>query len=178
MKFHIGDYIIHPVHGAGIIKEIEEKEILDDLKEYYIIELMLDSLNKIMVPVEKADEIGIRKAESNEKIAAIFDVLTNTSEIEIKDLGNWNSNYKHNVGMIQSGDIIEVTKVFKHLYKRSCERELGMKDNDMMDKSRKLVVSELILAHNISEKEANVMIDKALKKSMDKLAMEMQASLN
>lgn len=166
MPFKIGDFIIHPVHGAGLIKRIEAREIFDDVKEYYIIELLLDSINKIMVPLDKADDIGIRQAENNDKISAIFDVLSNTAEVEVKDLGNWNSNYKYNVGKVQSGDIIEVAKVFKHLFKRSQDRELGMKDNDIMEKSRKLVVSELILAHKISEKEANVLINNALDASL------------
>ncbi|PKK91265.1 MAG: hypothetical protein CVV64_05705 [Candidatus Wallbacteria bacterium HGW-Wallbacteria-1] len=167
MRFNTGDFIIHPVHGAGVIKFIETKEVFDEELEYYIIELLLDSINKIMIPVEKAVEIGIRKAENNDKISAIFDVLSTKSEIEIKDLGNWNSNYKYNVGKIQSGDIIEVAKIFKHLFNRSQNRELGMKDNDMMDKSRKLVVSELILANHITEIEANVLINNALKLSVD-----------
>ena len=104
--FKVGDKIVYPMHGAGTIEAIEQKEMLGDEKDYYIIRMPIGGM-KLMVPTDKADDIGVREVSSKSISDEVFDVLEKPQDNYVHDV-NWSKRYNMNVEKIKSGDILEV----------------------------------------------------------------------
>jgi len=161
-KFQKGELVIHPIHGPGIIEAIEEKKILNTSCHYYILKLMRDSVEKIMIPVTTAKKLGIRRPETKERVEEAIDILKTEPEHKIEKITNWSSAYRQNMNRIKTGDILEIARVLKLLWERNKEKPLGLKDEDMMNSAKKLLVYELALTKNLKESEAEVIIEEAL----------------
>ena len=99
--FNIGDKIVYPMHGAGEIIAIEEREILGNVHKYYIMRLPINEL-KVMVPVKNAEEIGVREISDTETMENILEVLSSDEKVSMPK--NWNRRYRFNLGKIKSGD--------------------------------------------------------------------------
>ena len=102
--FFIGDRIVYPMHGAGIIEEIEEKEILGEHRKYYVLRVPCGEM-KIMIPVESSQEIGIRAIISVEEMRRVIAFL---SEDSTEMNSNWNRRYRENMEKLKTGDIYDV----------------------------------------------------------------------
>ena len=108
--FNVGDKIVYPMHGAGTIDAIEEKNILGENQAYYIIKMPGEV--KVMVPTSKAEEIGVRNIIDVETASKVFKVLeTNSTEMSL----NWNKRYRDNMEKMKSGDIYEIADVVRNL---------------------------------------------------------------
>ena len=118
--FKVGDKIVYPMHGAGTIEAIEQKEMLGDEKDYYIIRMPIGGM-KLMVPTDKADDIGVREVSSKSISDEVFDVLEKPQDNYVHDV-NWSKRYNMNVEKIKSGDILEVAEVVRDLSHRHMER--------------------------------------------------------
>ena len=94
--FNIGDKIVYPMHGAGVIDAIEEKDILGEKQSYYI--LKMPGEVKVMVPIDKAEQVGVRNVIDNSSAEKVFNVL---SEAETEMSMNWNKRYRENMDKIQ-----------------------------------------------------------------------------
>ena len=108
--FNIGDKIVYPMHGAGTIDAIEEKNILGEKQNYYIIKMPGEV--KVMVPTDKAEEVGVRNIIGKEEAAKVMSVL---GENETEMSQNWNKRYRDNMDKMKSGDIYEVADVVRNL---------------------------------------------------------------
>src|SRR5690554_571251 len=102
--FEIGDKVVYPMHGAGIIEGIEVKEILGEKQQYYILNFPLGSM-KVMIPTKSVDDIGVREVIPNADINKVVQVLSDHNS-SIQD--NWNKRYRANLDKIKSGNIYEV----------------------------------------------------------------------
>ena len=108
--FKVGDKIVYPMHGAGVIEKIEERSILDEKQSYYIIKMPGEV--KVMVPTAKAEEIGVRNIIDKETAGKVISVLEQDStEMSLK----WNKRYRDNVEKMKSGDIFEVADIVRNL---------------------------------------------------------------
>ena len=90
--FNVGDKIVYPMHGAGTIDSIEEKDILGEKQSYYI--LKMPSNVKVMIPTAKAEEVGVRNIIDKQSAEKVFKVL---SEDETEMEKNWNKRYRDNM---------------------------------------------------------------------------------
>jgi len=158
--FNIGDKVVYPMHGAGVIQDIEEKNILGEQVAYYIIKMPGEV--KVMVPTSKAEEVGVRGIISNETASQVFKVLeTNSTEMSM----NWNKRYRDNMEKMKSGDIYEVADVVRNLSFKQKERGLSTGEKKMLLNAKQILVSELTLAGNsekdIIEEMVNSKIDKS-----------------
>ena len=91
--FKIGDKVVYPMHGAGIIEGIEKKEILGEIKEYFILRLPLKNM-KVMLPVDNIENIGLRSIIDESEVQSVLDLLLK----EISDMPqNWNRRYRANI---------------------------------------------------------------------------------
>ena len=153
--FKIGDKVVYPMHGAGVIESIEKKEILGDVKDFYVLNLPIKNM-KVMLPTETAENIGVRKVVEN-------NVLTEVMEILAQDKGdmpdNWNRRYRSNLEKVKTGDIFEVAKVVRNLEILDREKGLSTGERKMLSNSKQILVSEMILAKNIKEDEAVTLVD-------------------
>ena len=108
--FNVGDKIVYPMHGAGTIDSIEEKDILGEKQSYYI--LKMPSNVKVMIPTAKAEEVGVRNIIDKQSAEKVFRIL---SEDETEMEKNWNKRYRDNMDKMKSGDIYEVADVVRNL---------------------------------------------------------------
>ena len=156
--FTIGDKIVYPMHGAGIIEEIEEKKILGEIRKYYILNVPCGEM-KIMIPVDSSKEIGIRAIVSDEELAQAIDILREKSS---EMSANWNRRYRENMEKLKTGDVLEVAEVIRNLMRTDREKKLSTGEKKMLTNARQILSSEIILIKGIDMKEANSIIDRAV----------------
>ncbi len=147
--FHIGDEIVYPMHGAGIIVDIEEKTILGELHQYYILQISISDM-KVMLPVNNLDAIGIRKIVSEDAAnEAINHFLTCAED----DNNNWNKRYRENIEKLKTGNLMDVAFVAKTLLLRDRKKSLSNAERKMLSNAKNILISELILAKRMSADE-------------------------
>ncbi len=158
--FNIGDKVVYPMHGAGIIQDIEEKNILGEKTAYYIIKMPGEV--KVMVPTAKAEEIGMRNIIDGETASKVFQVLeTDSTEMSL----NWNKRYRDNMEKMKSGDIYEVADVVRNLSFKQKERGLSTGEKKMLLNAKQILVSELTLAENAQKEAIEELVDSKIDKS-------------
>lgn len=153
--FDIGDKVVYPMHGAGVIESIEEKEILGEKQKYYVMRLPLGNM-KVMVPMKNVKSIGLREVVDEE---TIHEVLNRMRSQKKNDTKNWNRRYRANLDKIKSGDIYEVADVVRSLMLRDEEKGLSTGERKMLDNAKQILISELVLVKNMKEEQAFELID-------------------
>ena len=156
--YKAGDKIVYPMHGVGKIADIEEKEILGQKSRYYMIDI-IDSGMKVMIPVEKSDEIGIRKIVSKNEIAKVIDHIIN-GVTEHED--DWKIRYQNNIEKVKSGSIFLVSEVARDLFKRGKDKELSIMERKLYESAYKLIIHEVAMSKDIDIEEAENIISEAL----------------
>ena len=160
--FNIGDKVVYPMHGAGVIQEIEEKNILGEKVAYYIIKMPGEV--KVMVPTAKAEEIGVRNIIDVDTANKVFKVLeTDSTEMSM----NWNKRYRDNMEKMKSGDIYEIADVVRNLSFKQKERGLSTGEKKMLLNAKQILVSELTLAGNSQKETVEEMVDNKIDKSYE-----------
>ena len=161
--YKIGDKISHPIHGAGIISNIETKEILGEELSFYSIEIPANRM-KLMVSTEKADEVGIRKILSKKEMAQVISGLAIPME---KRNINWMERTRDNEAKLATGDINEVAKVYKELYKLDNEKGLSSTEKRMYTTAKNILVSEVSLVNKMTSEQAEALMVDTLNKSFE-----------
>ena len=157
--FNIGDKIVYPMHGAGIIVAVEEREILGKKRKYYVMKMPMGDM-KVMVPMDNVEDIGIREVITDEEIEQVFAVL---GDIKTKMPQNWNRRYRANMDKIKSGDIYEIASVVRNLVIRDREKGLSTGERKMLNNAKQMLISELVLAKEIEQNEAENLIEDIIK---------------
>lgn len=140
--FKCGDKILYPMHGAGVVENIEEKNVLGHNQKYYIVSLPTKNM-KVMIPVSKSDSLHLREITDSKFIPDVFDVFTK----DYVDRGlNWNKRYKMNLEKVKSGDIFELANVINDLMQRDIKRGLSTGERKMLNDSKHLFISEVALS--------------------------------
>jgi Transcriptional regulators, similar to M. xanthus CarD len=156
--FVIGDKIVYPMHGAGIIEEIEEKKILGETRMYYILKVPCGDM-KIMIPIESSEEIGVRAIISIEEINTVIDILGSEST-EMSN--NWNRRYRENMEKLKTGNIYNVAEVVRNLMRTDKEKKLSTGEKKMLSNAKQILISEMILVKEIDHDTADKIINSAV----------------
>lgn len=156
--YSIGDRVVYPMHGAGVIEAVEEREVLGERKEYYVVKLPVGDM-QLMVPVDNAETVGLRRVIDGQDVDSVLGVLRGR---KVKMPSNWSHRYRVHLEKIRTGDIYEVAEVVRNLALRDKERGLSTGERKMLDSARQILVSELVLAKDIKESQAWAMVEKAL----------------
>ena len=156
--YQVGDKILYPMHGAGIIKLIEKREILGSVKEYYILHVPCGDM-KVMIPVDNCDAIGVRPIVTEEEIQKAIEILRQEST---QMTGNWNKRYRENMEKIKTGNIELVAEIVRNLTRIDRENRLSAGEKKMLTNVRKILQSEIMLVCNIDETEARRIIEEAI----------------
>ena len=168
--FSVGDKIVYPMHGAGTIEAIEEKDILGEKQAYYI--LKMPGEVKVMVPTAKADEVGVRNIIDKESADKVFGVL----EQDETDMDkNWNKRYRDNMEKMKTGDIYEVADIVRNLSFKQKEKGLSTGEKKMLLNAKQILVSELVLAEDTDSKHVEQMIDDRIEQSYSSYLESIQA---
>lgn len=156
--FNVGDKIVHPMHGAGVIDRIVEKKIDGDCKNYYVLEIPVGGI-LVMIPTATSDVIGVRPVCDFDTAERLMEDMGN---IEIDTTENWNRRYRENMLRIKSGNLLEVAKVVKSLIKRDNEKGLSTGERKMLHSAKQILISELVLSQSKSYEEVEARINAAL----------------
>ncbi len=153
--YAIGDKIVYPMHGAGVIESIEEKVILGEKKSYYIMKMPVGEM-KVMIPTNCAGNVGIRDVIDK----SIADMVLRSLEGAIDEQSsNWNKRYRENMIKIKSGDVFDVADVVKHLVIRDRQKGLSTGERKMLNSAKQILISELVLAEGMKPCEIEELID-------------------
>ena len=161
--FNIGDKVVYPMHGAGTIEAIEEKEMLGNIEDYYIIKMPVGEM-KLMVPTSKVENVGIREVSDKSISEKVFDVLEKPKDPYVHDV-NWSKRYNLNVEKIKSGEILEVAEVVRELSHRHMERGLSIGEKKMLSTAKDILLSEMVLSQNESHDVLDAKIESAIEDS-------------
>ena len=165
--FNVGDKIVYPMHGAGVIDAIEEKDILGEKQAYYI--LKMPGEVKVMVPTAKAEDIGVRSIIDKNSAEKVFGVLeANETEMSM----NWNKRYRDNMDKMKSGDIYEVADVVRNLSFKQKEKGLSTGEKKMLTNAKQILVSELVLTEHASQEEIEEIVDNKITTSFEEYKSE------
>ena len=157
--FNIGDKIVYPMHGAGEIVAIEEREILGNVHKYYIMRLPINEL-KVMVPVKNAEEVGVRKISDTKTMENVLETLSSDKEITMPK--NWNRRYRFNLEKIKSGDLTEIADVVKCLENLDRQKSLSTGERKILTEARQIIVSEMSLVFDKKVEEVSKLVDHAI----------------
>ncbi len=158
--YNVGDKVVYPMHGAGVIDSIEEKEVLGEKQSYYI--LKMPGEVKVMVPISTAEQHGIRNIIDKMEAEKVFNVLEQ-DETEMEK--NWNKRYRDNMDKMKSGDIYEIADVVRNLSFKQKEKGLSTGEKKMLHNAKQILVSELVLAEHASQDEVEELVDNKINTS-------------
>ena len=165
--FNVGDKIVYPMHGAGTIDAIEEKNILGENQSYYVIKMPGEV--KVMVPTDRAEQIGVRNVIGKEEAEKVISIL---GEDETEMSQNWNKRYRDNMEKMKSGSIYEVAGVVRNLSFKQKEKGLSTGEKKMLINAKQILVSELVLAEHSSYEEMEGIVDNKINQSFKEFKVE------
>ena len=157
--FNEGDKISYPMHGAGYIEAIEERDFLDEKKRFYVLRFS-DGDIKVHVPVENAERAGLRNIITTDECRHVFESFKTYEDVE--ESTNWNRRNRENLEKMKSGNVYEIAAVIKSLLKRENQKNLSSSEKKMLGTSMQILVSELALASNRKDEEVRKIITQAL----------------
>lgn len=156
--FSIGDKVVYPMHGAGVISSIEEKLVLGATRAYYILSIPYGKM-QVMVPVDTADKAGLRYIADKKAMERAFEVLSSESTPMDE---NWNRRTRDNMEKLKSGDPCIVAEVIRNLTRIEREKKLSTGEKKLLSNARQVLASEIVLVLGVDEKKASDMIDSAI----------------
>ena len=139
MTFQVGDKVIYPNHGLGIVERIEEKTILGTTCGFYHLRIVAND-TAVLVPVSNVDGVGLRRAISDDEVDRLFGLL---GDGKIDNHQNWKGRFKDNSDKMRSGSIYEVADVLKSLTFLAKSKSLSFREKRMLDRAKFLIVSEV-----------------------------------
>ncbi|MCC6751195.1 MAG: CarD family transcriptional regulator [Deltaproteobacteria bacterium] len=146
--FRVGDMAVYPAQGVVEVVGIEQKEISGAPQRFYVLRIVNTDM-RIMVPISKAHEVGLREVIGEEEIKDVFDILRE-KEVHV-DKQTWNRRYRGFMEKIKTGSLFEVAEVYRDLYRLKSTKTLSFGERRMLDTARNLIVKELSVARRMSE---------------------------
>jgi CarD family transcriptional regulator len=158
--FSIGDKVVYPNHGVGIIEQISSRTIGASVERYYLLRIKASSL-KVMVPFHNVDSVGLRRVIKNGEAQKIVEYLMDG---KCENSTDWKYRFKENSDRMRSGSLMDVAAVLKSLLMLNHQKPLSFREKKMLERARYLLVSELAMARNWGENEVEDELRKALAK--------------
>lgn len=140
--YNLGDKVVYPMHGAGKIESVEEKEVLGELKKYYILKMPIGEI-KLMIPVDNVNNMGLRNIIDKDEVKDVLAVLEQSAE---ENTSNWNKRYRENMEKMRTGDIFELAHVVRDLSYRDREKGLSTGEKKMLANAKQMLISEVALS--------------------------------
>jgi CarD family transcriptional regulator len=160
VTFQVGDKVIYPNHGLGIVERIEEKTILGTTCGFFHLRIVANDTT-VLVPVANVDGVGLRKAITDEEVNRIFDLL---SDGKIDNHQNWKGRFKDNSDKMRTGSIYDMADVLKSLTFLSKSKSLSFREKRMLDRAKALIISEISEVMRQKALEVETQVDHALER--------------
>jgi len=156
--FNIGDKVAYPMHGAGVIKAIEERTVAGGVTKYYVLIFEMGGM-KVLIPMDSSKDSGLRNIIDKEECQKLIAYMEKEQEDEEE---NWNRRYRENLDRIKTGNIYDVADVVCTLSAREKEKGLSTGDRKMLTTAKQILISEIMLASSKSEQEVSDIIENML----------------
>lgn len=140
--YQVGDRIVYPMYGAGIIESIEERVVLGKKQSYYIMCISSGEMT-VMIPTTGCENIGVRPVIGKDEAMKVLEKFR-TAEVAVDS--NWNKRHRENMQKIKSGDILNVLEVVKELMLRDKVKGLSTSERKMYNNARQIFIGELVLS--------------------------------
>lgn len=163
--FKVNQKIVYPSQGVGKIMEIKERSFKDTMILYYVIYLEVSDMT-VMVPVLRAEELGIRAIVSKKEAQKALELISEDFEPIPSD---WKLRYQMNLDLLKKGSVIDIATIVRSLYHRSKVKELPILERKLYDSARKLLEDEITYALNIPRAEVEGLIHTHLEPLVDEL---------
>lgn len=160
LNFHIGDKVVYPNHGVGVIEQISSRSVGPNIERFYLLNIKASSL-KVMVPCQNAGSVGLRRVVRNGEIQKVLDLLSISDN---GTNGDWKDRFKENSERMRTGSLLEVAGVLKSLIALHQAKPLSFREKKMLERARYLLVSELAMARNCEETKVEEILTAALAK--------------
>ena len=158
MTFKVGEKVVYPNHGVGIIESIGDKVIGGNREEFYT--LRIESNNSVvLIPTANVNQVGLRKLCAKKDLDQLFGILQSSNGHHIAD---WKDRYKVNLEKMKTGSILEVAEVLKNLSYLSVQKSLSFREKKMLDRARQLVISEVATVKKWPLGKIETMVDESL----------------
>ena len=153
--FSIGDLIVYPMYGAGVITDIVEKDFLGETRMYYSVSLPYSRMD-VSVPVDNCKRLGVRPVIDKGRIPEIVEVLkADTDPMN----PNWNKRYRENTERMQTGDVLEVAAVVRNLVRADRAKPLSTGEKKLLGTAKQILESELIYSGGYTMESADEMVE-------------------
>lgn len=155
---NIGDRMVYPMHGAGEIMGIEENEVGGVKNSYYIFRLPIGDM-KLMLPVDKVEEAGLRELIEPAQVSEVIKVLqAETDTLQ----GSWNKRYHMNLERLKTGDILDAAAIARNLSRQNSKKKISSGEKRLLDLSRQLLITELVYVCDKSPEEITAWVDELM----------------
>ena len=169
LQFEVGDKVIYPNHGLGVVERIEEKTILGTTCGFYSLR-MASSETTVLVPLDNVDDVGLRRAVADHEVKKLFTLLGNG---KIDNHQNWKGRFKDNSDKMRTGSLYDVIDVLKSLNHLSQSKNLSFREKRMLDRARFLVVSEMSEVMSEPNEVVEGRVEKALERCLANRARQL-----
>ena len=164
MEFKVGDKVVYPNHGVGVIEKIQSRVLSGEERIFYTLRI-LSTDSTVMIPVANTGTVGLRRVLSKKEIDEVFKVVK-SDKVAIYD--DWKGRFQENSDRMRTGEISRVAEVLKGLTFLSQVKTLSYRERKMLDRARFLVISEIAEASHVPFEKVEKQIDEALAASMKK----------
>jgi CarD family transcriptional regulator len=159
-SFSVGDKVVYPNHGVGVIEQISSRTIGTQIERFYLLKIKASSL-KVMVPFHNVGTVGLRRVVRNGEVQEVLDFLMDG---EIENNADWKYRFKENSDKMRTGTLLDVAVVLKGLLLLAQTKPLSFREKKMLERARYLLASELAMARNCEETEIEDLLNRALSK--------------
>ena len=161
MKFDVGDKVIYPNHGLGVVERIEDRTILGTTCGFYHLRILANDTT-VLVPLMNVESVGLRRAISDAEVERLFTQLSNG---KVEDHQNWKGRFKDNSDKMRTGSIYDVADVLKSLTFLARSKSLSFREKRMLDRAKFLVISEISEVMREKTNAIEEKVDRALERS-------------
>ena len=158
--YSLGDKVVYPVHGVGVIDSIEDKTVLGEKRSYYVIKLAISDMT-VMIPTNKSEDLGLRLVVSDRYANKALKVIgSETTEME----EDWKSRYQQNFEKIKSGSILSVAEVVRNLFHRNKVKELSIMEKKLYENAYRLLVDEISYVKDLEREKVQNLVAQGLER--------------
>jgi CarD family transcriptional regulator len=162
INFKIGDKVVYPNHGVGVIEQIQSKRFGESEATFYSLRILAND-STVLVPTSNTSQVGLRPIIPKKEVNRVWDVLQN-DEFDITE--DWKGRYQENCERMRTGSIVDVATVLKTLTCLAQSKNLSYRERKMLDKAKYLIVSEIAEVQRADEAAIEALVEKAISKSL------------
>ncbi len=161
MDFHLGEKVVYPNHGVGIIEQISTRQFNGESEFYYLLKIQSNSL-RVMVPFCNAESVGLRRVSKCREVKTILQFM---EKIGCETASHWKWRYKENCDKMRTGELQHVAEVLKCLLTLNQGKVLSFREKKMLERAWQLLVEEIGTARNTTREDAEVIVANAVLKA-------------